>query len=60
VRQFFGPKVYETVIPRNVRLSESPSHGKPILLYDIESRGCQSYLALARELELRNPAPRIT
>jgi chromosome partitioning protein len=56
VRQFFGPKVYETVIPRNVRLSESPSHGKPILLYDIESRGCQSYLALARELELRKPA----
>ena len=53
VRQFFGGKVYETVIPRNVRLSESPSHGKPILLYDIESRGCQSYLALARELESR-------
>ncbi len=53
VRQFFGARVYETVIPRNVRLSESPSHGKPILLYDIESRGCQSYLALARELEAR-------
>jgi chromosome partitioning protein len=53
VREFFGPKVYDTVIPRNVRLSESPSHGKPILLYDIESRGCQSYLALARELIAR-------
>jgi chromosome partitioning protein len=55
VRQYFGTKVYATVIPRNVRLSESPSHGKPILLYDIESRGCQSYLALARELESRRP-----
>jgi chromosome partitioning protein len=53
VREFFGPKVFDTVIPRNVRLSESPSHGKPILLYDIESRGCQSYLALARELIAR-------
>ncbi|MHB1845775.1 MAG: ParA family protein [Deltaproteobacteria bacterium] len=50
VRGFFGARVYETVIPRNVRLSESPSHGKPILLYDIESRGCQAYLSLAREL----------
>jgi chromosome partitioning protein len=60
VRQFFGPKVYDTVIPRNVRLSESPSHGKPILLYDIESRGCQSYLALARELETRNLAASAT
>jgi chromosome partitioning protein len=56
VREFFGPKVYDTVIPRNVRLSESPSHGKPILLYDIESRGCQSYLALARELIARGQA----
>jgi chromosome partitioning protein len=53
VRQYFGDKVFETVIPRNVRLSESPSHGKPILLYDIESRGCQSYLQLARELQKR-------
>jgi len=50
VRQYFGDRVFETVIPRNVRLSESPSHGKPILLYDIQSRGCQSYLQLAREL----------
>ncbi|MHB8416965.1 MAG: ParA family protein [Myxococcales bacterium] len=51
VRQYFGDKVFETVIPRNVRLSECPSHGKPILLYDIQSRGCQSYLQLARELQ---------
>ena len=57
VREYFGPKVFDTVIPRNVRLSESPSHGKPILLYDIESRGCQSYLALARELIARNQTP---
>ena len=59
VRQYFGEKVFETVIPRNVRLSESPSHGKPILLYDIESRGCQSYLQLAREVQKRG-APLIS
>ena len=41
--------VYHTTVPRNVRLSEAPSHGKPIVLYDVASRGCQSYLALARE-----------
>jgi chromosome partitioning protein len=46
----FKEKVFKTVIPRNVRLSEAPSHGKPILLYDIRSKGAQSYLALAREL----------
>jgi chromosome partitioning protein len=43
-------KVYETVIPRNVRLSEAPSHGRPVMLYDIESKGAQSYLQLATEL----------
>ncbi len=47
-------KVYETVIPRNVRLSEAPSHGKPALLYDIESKGAQSYLQLASELLTRH------
>jgi len=46
----FKEKVFKTIIPRNVRLSEAPSHGKPILLYDIRSKGAQSYLALAREL----------
>ena len=46
----FKDKVFKTIIPRNVRLSEAPSHGKPILLYDIRSKGAQSYLALAREL----------
>jgi chromosome partitioning protein len=49
VRSHFGPRVYDTPIPRNVRLSESPSFGKPILLYDIASRGAQAYLELARE-----------
>ena len=50
-------KVYETVIPRNVRLSEAPSHGRPALLYDIESKGAQSYLALAGEMLGRHAAP---
>jgi chromosome partitioning protein len=50
VRKYFGPKVYTTVIHRNVALSEAPSHGKPALLYDIRSRGAQSYLALAKEV----------
>lgn len=47
---FFGPKVYKTVIPRNVKLSESPSFGKPILLYDVQCLGARSYLDLAREV----------
>ncbi|HON58971.1 MAG TPA: AAA family ATPase [Smithella sp.] len=50
VRQHFGSKVFKTVIPRNVRLSECPSHGLPIILYDIKSRGAQSYLELAQEI----------
>jgi chromosome partitioning protein len=50
VRSHLDGQVFETVIPRNVRLSEAPSFGKPILLYDIKSTGCQSYLELAREL----------
>ncbi len=50
VRQHFQESVFRTIIPRNVRLSEAPSHGEPILLYDIKSKGAQSYLALAREL----------
>jgi chromosome partitioning protein len=44
-----GDKVFRTLIPRNVRLSEAPSHGKPVLLYDLRCAGCQSYLELARE-----------
>lgn len=50
VRSHFGDRVFRTVIPRNVRLAESPSHGKPVLLYDIASRGAISYLELAREI----------
>ncbi len=49
-KEYFGDKVYESVIPRNVRLSESPSFGKPIILYDIMSTGAQSYIKLAEEL----------
>jgi chromosome partitioning protein len=53
IRTHFPKQVFKTVIPRNVRLSESPSHGKPILLYDVASKGCQSYLQLAREVVRR-------
>jgi chromosome partitioning protein len=56
VRGHFGDKVFGTTIPRNVRLSEAPSFGKPILLYDIASKGAKSYLDLAREL-LDRPGP---
>jgi chromosome partitioning protein len=56
VRAHFEGKVYRTTIPRNVRLSEAPSHGKPILLYDNRSTGCLSYQALATELLHRNRA----
>jgi chromosome partitioning protein len=50
VREFFKEKVFRTVIPRNVRLSEAPSHGMPVLLYDVKSRGAAAYIALAREV----------
>jgi chromosome partitioning protein len=50
IRQHFKDAVFNTIIPRNVRLSEAPSYGKPVLLYDIKSSGAQSYLALAKEL----------
>lgn len=53
VRRFFGEKVYNTVIPRNVQLSEAPSFGKPILLYDIRSPGAQAYLNLTKEFVTR-------
>ena len=50
VRQYLGEKVYNTVIPRNVRVSEAPSHGKPVLLYDLKCAGSQAYLKLASEV----------
>jgi chromosome partitioning protein len=53
VRTHFGDKVYRTVIPRNVRLSEAPSHGRPIILYDILSRGATAYLEFAQEVMQR-------
>ena len=58
VRQFMGGKVYDTMIPRNVRISEAPSYGKPVLVYDLKCVGSEAYLKLAteviqRERELR-------
>ena len=50
VRSFFGKKVYDTVIPRNVKISEAPSHGKPVLLYDFKCSGSQAYIGLTKEL----------
>jgi chromosome partitioning protein len=58
VRAHFGEKVYETVIPRNVRVSEAPSHGKPVLVYDLKCAGSQAYLKLAREVVGRERARR--
>jgi chromosome partitioning protein len=59
VREFFQEKVYQTVIPRNVRLGEAPSHGKPVILYDVKSRGAEAYLALAREVLARQAQPAV-
>ena len=56
VRGFFKEKVFRTVIPRNVRLGEAPSHGLPVILYDGKSRGAEAYLALAREILARRAA----
>ena len=60
IRAFFQDRVYTTVIPRNIRLGEAPSHGMPAILYDVKSRGAEAYLALAREVLARGdstPAP---
>ncbi len=56
VREFFKEKVFRTVIPRNVRLGEAPSHGMPAILYDVKSRGAAAYVALAREVLERSAA----
>ena len=50
LRNFYGHQIFDTVIPRNVRLAEAPSHGKPIILYDIHSKGAESYFQLAKEI----------
>jgi len=55
LRDFFGEQVFKTVIPRNIRLAEAPSHGKPILIYDIRSKGAESYLELAKEIIKNDP-----
>ena len=50
LKEFFGDEVFKTVIPRSIRLAEAPSYGKPILLYDVRSRGAESYIKLAKEI----------
>jgi chromosome partitioning protein len=55
-REYFGEKVFTTVIPRNIRLAEAPSFGKPIILYDLQSVGAQAYMAVAKELLTRHAA----
>ena len=56
-KEYFGAKVFKTVIPRNVRLAEAPSFGKPILMYDVQSVGAKSYLSVAQELLRRAESP---
>jgi chromosome partitioning protein len=54
VREHFGPLAYDTVIQRNIRLGEAPSHGKPIMLYDASANGATNYLLLAKEFLKKN------
>jgi len=56
-REYFGRQVYDTVVPRNIRLAEAPSFGKPIVVYDVASVGAQSYMSVAKELMTRNGHP---
>jgi len=56
IRTHFGDQVFETVVPRNIRLAEAPSHGKPVIYYDITSRGAATYMQLAREIIRREAA----
>jgi chromosome partitioning protein len=69
LREYFRDRLYHTVIPRNIRLAEAPSHGKPVALYDGRSRGTEAYFELAGEFMARNkhksaadvnPAPKVT
>jgi chromosome partitioning protein len=54
IREYFGEQVYRTVIPRNIRLGEAPSHGVPAILYDARSKGAEAYVALAHEFLARH------
>src|SRR5579864_7740411 len=58
LRTFLGDKLLKTTIPRNIRLAEAPSHGKPVLLYDVRSRGAESYIRLAKEIMERSQIAR--
>lgn len=59
LKEFFADEVFQTIIPRSVRLAEAPSHGKPILSYDLRSRGAEAYLKLAKELLARQTKPAV-
>ena len=50
LREFFGSQLFSTIVPRDIRLGEAPSYGKPIILYDIRSKGAESYIRLAKEV----------
>jgi chromosome partitioning protein len=56
LKEHFGEKLFRTIIPRNIRLAEAPSHGKPVITYDMQSKGAQAYLALAGEMLRRDEA----
>ena len=56
LKKYFGGKLFETTIPRNIRLAEAPSHGQPALVYDVRSRGAESYIRLAKEIMDRRAA----
>ena len=57
LKRHFGDKLLDTIIPRNIRLAEAPSYGKPALLYDVRSRGAESYIRLAKEIMHRRLHP---
>jgi chromosome partitioning protein len=60
LREFFADEIFKTIIPRSIRLAEAPSHGKPILFYDVRSRGAESYIQLAKEIIAHEQAKRQT
>ena len=58
LREFFAEKIFKTVIPRSIRLAEAPSYGKPILQYDVRSKGSESYIKLAKEILINDQKSR--